>query len=79
MTRSPSRSPSRPRPTLVKLANTKIVPQHIWSKVADPVKFTNEQAIGTGPYTVKSFNGQQLAARPQPQLLAGRQDQGATS
>ena len=38
-----------------------IVPEHIWSKQADPVKFTNpKNPVGTGPMKVKSFNPQQL-------------------
>jgi peptide/nickel transport system substrate-binding protein len=28
-----------------------IVPQHIWSKVADPATFTNPNPVGTGPFT----------------------------
>ncbi|MGQ5261147.1 ABC transporter substrate-binding protein [Micromonospora sp. ZYX-F-536] len=39
----------------------KIVPKHVWSTVADPVTFTNaEKPVGTGPFTVKAFNPQQL-------------------
>jgi len=40
--------------------NVLIVPKHIWEKETDPVKFTNEGAVGTGPYKPASFNGQQL-------------------
>jgi len=32
------------------------VPQHIWSKVEDPVKFTNEKPVGTGPFTEVTFS-----------------------
>ena len=28
-----------------------IVPQHIWSKIEDPIKFTNPNPVGTGPFT----------------------------
>ncbi|WP_434355156.1 ABC transporter substrate-binding protein [Parasalinivibrio latis] len=28
-----------------------LVPQHIWSKVEDPTTFTNENPVGTGPFT----------------------------
>lgn len=28
-----------------------IVPQHIWSKIEDPVTFTNENPVGSGPLT----------------------------
>jgi len=37
-----------------------IVPKHVWEKVDDPVKYTNEGAVGTGPFKPTSFNGQQL-------------------
>jgi len=36
------------------------VPKHVWESVADPVKYTNEGAVGTGPFKPASFNGQQL-------------------
>jgi peptide/nickel transport system substrate-binding protein len=28
-----------------------IVPEHIWKDVADPVKYTNDNPVGTGPFT----------------------------
>ncbi|HVV59103.1 MAG TPA: ABC transporter substrate-binding protein [Gaiellaceae bacterium] len=31
-----------------------VVPQHIWSKVANPATFTNSNPVGTGPFTVIS-------------------------
>src|SRR5215831_13614075 len=31
---------------------TVILPQHIWSKIANPVTFTNPHPVGTGPYMV---------------------------
>jgi len=31
---------------------TPIVPEHIWSKVANPVAFANTNPVGTGPYKV---------------------------
>lgn len=36
---------------LYDVASQVIVPQHQWSQVADPVLFTNETPIGTGPFT----------------------------
>lgn len=45
----------------------KIVPKHIWSTVADPVTFTNaKNPVGTGPFTVKAFNQQQLTMARNP-------------
>jgi peptide/nickel transport system substrate-binding protein len=37
---------------------TPIVPQHLWSKYADPSKDTNQNPVGTGPYTLSSFTPQ---------------------
>ncbi|HLI07575.1 MAG TPA: ABC transporter substrate-binding protein [Ktedonobacteraceae bacterium] len=37
---------------------TWIVPQHIWSTAGDPTRFTNDNPVGTGPYTLKSFSSQ---------------------
>jgi peptide/nickel transport system substrate-binding protein len=31
---------------------TPIVPQHIWAKVPNPVKYTDKTPVGSGPYTV---------------------------
>jgi peptide/nickel transport system substrate-binding protein len=36
-----------------------VVPAHVWKDVADPVTFTNETPVGTGPFTeVRSFGNQ---------------------
>jgi len=42
-----------------------IVPQHVWSKVSNPDKYTNPTPVGTGPYTLSHFSSQgvQLKAR----------------
>jgi len=40
------------------LGQTPIVPKHIWSTIAAPDKDTNENPVGTGPYTIKSFTPQ---------------------
>jgi peptide/nickel transport system substrate-binding protein len=42
-------------PFAATIAQTPIVPQHIWSKVSDPVKFTNTHPIGTGPFVLSKF------------------------
>ena len=43
-----------------KVLQSYIVPQHIWSKMADPTTDTNQSPVGTGPYTVKSFTPQTI-------------------
>lgn len=38
------------------LSSTMIVPKHVWEKVDDPVTYTNKDAVGSGPFTVKGGN-----------------------
>lgn len=38
-------------PGFIDLAQQPIVPEHIWKDVADPVKYTNENPVATGPFT----------------------------
>ncbi len=46
-------------PALYDIANQIIVPQHIWKDVADPLTFTNEKPVATGPFTeVTKFESQ---------------------
>jgi peptide/nickel transport system substrate-binding protein len=46
-------------PGLDNLAPVPIVPEHVWSRVADPVTFPNENPVGTGPFTeVRVFQNQ---------------------
>jgi peptide/nickel transport system substrate-binding protein len=39
-------------PAVWDLGETMIVPEHIFSTVEDPVTYTNEEPVGTGPFTV---------------------------
>ncbi|MGZ0151820.1 ABC transporter substrate-binding protein [Kribbella sp. WER1] len=41
-----------------KILTVFVVPKHQWSTIADPTQDTLKNAIGTGPYTVKSFTPQ---------------------
>ena len=46
-------------PGLVELVQQPMLPEHIWSKVADPLTFTNPNPVGTGPFTeVRVFRNQ---------------------
>lgn len=38
------------------LSGTMIVPKHIWENIDDPVTYTNEDAVGSGPFTVEGGN-----------------------
>jgi peptide/nickel transport system substrate-binding protein len=46
-------------PALYDLANQPIVPEHIWKDVPDPITYTNENPVGTGPFTeISKFESQ---------------------
>jgi len=46
-------------PGLDNLTTVPIVPEHVWSRVADPVTFPNETPVATGPFTeVRLFKNQ---------------------
>lgn len=42
-------------PFAATIAATPIVPQHVWSKISDPVKFTNAKPVVSGPFTLGSY------------------------
>lgn len=43
------------------VTSTFIVPKHVWEGVDDPVTFVNEEnPVGTGPYTLGSFNSEEV-------------------
>ena len=41
-----------------KLLNQSIVPQHLWSKIADPTTWADPNPVGTGPLMLTTFNSQ---------------------
>lgn len=52
---------------LYDIGNQVIVPEHLWADVEDPVTYTNEEPVGTGPFTeVARFEAQifELHANP---------------
>ena len=40
-----------------------IVPKHVFETAGDPTTFVNETAVGTGPFTVGTFNPRQLTIK----------------
>lgn len=56
------------------LINQVIVPEHVWSKVDDPVKFTNPDPVSTGPFNkIISFQTQSMEVDRNPDYWqAGR-------
>lgn len=55
-----------------KVLGTYIVPEHIWSKMDDPTKDTNEDPIGTGPYSLKSWSQQVISFEPNNDYWGGK-------
>jgi peptide/nickel transport system substrate-binding protein len=37
------------------VAQVPIVPEHLWSSVTDPVKYTNDKPVGTGPFILDKY------------------------
>jgi len=49
------------------LAHQPIVPEHLWNAIDDPVRFTNPNPVGTGPYTeIDSFKTQAYRVTKNP-------------
>jgi peptide/nickel transport system substrate-binding protein len=37
------------------IVGQEIIPEHIWSKITNPVTYTNPDPVGTGPFLLKSY------------------------
>jgi peptide/nickel transport system substrate-binding protein len=48
------------------IAQTPIVPEHLWSSIPDPVTYTNTSPVGTGPYMLDSFAPTQYTLKKNP-------------
>jgi len=60
-------------PALFYVSQLPIVPAHLWKDVADPVTFTNESPVATGPFTeVISFEPQAYQVGPNPYYWQGK-------
>jgi peptide/nickel transport system substrate-binding protein len=54
-------------PALYEIGQQVLLPDHIWSAVADPAKDTNSEPVGTGPFTeVANFQSQSFDLMPNP-------------
>jgi peptide/nickel transport system substrate-binding protein len=49
-----------------------IVPEHLWKGIADPTKDAVKDAIGTGPYTIKSFSSQGVVLKARTDYWGGK-------
>jgi len=48
-----------------------MVPKHIWSKVTDPTKDTNQSPVGTGPYVLDNWTAQAVILKANPTYWGG--------
>jgi peptide/nickel transport system substrate-binding protein len=53
-------------PFAATIAATPIVPEHIWSKISDPVKFANTDPVGSGPFKLSKFAPTQYTLTKNP-------------
>src|ERR1039458_7498281 len=51
---------------LFDISQVLIVPEHIWSKIPNPVTNADDNPVGTGPYTVGSFSAQEFTFLANP-------------
>jgi peptide/nickel transport system substrate-binding protein len=57
-------------PFAATIAQTPIVPEHIWSTISDPAKFPNTHPVGTGPFVLSSFAPTQYTLAKNPDYWA---------
>jgi peptide/nickel transport system substrate-binding protein len=53
-------------PFAATIAQTPIVPQHIWSKIKNPATYANTSPVGTGPFKLSSFAPTQYTLTKNP-------------
>ncbi|WP_395245068.1 ABC transporter substrate-binding protein [Agromyces sp. MMS24-K17] len=60
-----------------KLYKLLIVPEHIWGEVDNPVEFTDDEMIGTGPFLLDKFTSQSVSLKPNADYWGGAPKVGA--
>ncbi|MDQ6883339.1 MAG: ABC transporter substrate-binding protein [Candidatus Dormibacteraeota bacterium] len=53
-------------PKFDSIISTKILPEHVYSKVGDPAKYIDKTPVNTGPFKVASYNGRRLVLERRP-------------
>jgi peptide/nickel transport system substrate-binding protein len=53
-------------PFVAVVAQTPIVPEHLWSSIPNPVTYTNTTPIGTGPFVLSTFAPTQYMLKKNP-------------
>jgi peptide/nickel transport system substrate-binding protein len=53
-------------PFALSIAQTEIVPEHLWTNMADPTKDPNTKPVGTGPFMLDAFAPTQYSLKKNP-------------
>jgi peptide/nickel transport system substrate-binding protein len=53
-------------PKFDELVKLQILPEHVYGSVGDPTKYIDKTPVGTGPFTVGSYNGRRLVLKRNP-------------
>lgn len=53
-------------PIFTYLAHLPIIPEHVWSSIADPLTFTNQKPVATGPFVLDTYSVQALKVTKNP-------------
>ena len=53
-------------PFAISIAQTEIVPEHLWTSMADPTKDPNTKPVGTGPFMLDAFAPTQYSLKKNP-------------
>jgi peptide/nickel transport system substrate-binding protein len=53
-------------PFAATIAQTPIVPEHVWSTISNPAKYANANPVGTGPFMLSSFAPTQYTLAKNP-------------
>jgi peptide/nickel transport system substrate-binding protein len=53
-------------PFAATIAQTPIVPEHVWSTISNPAKYANANPVGTGPFALSSFAPTQYTLAKNP-------------
>ena len=53
-------------PIFTYLAHMPIIPEHVWSKIAEPLTFTNQKPVATGPFVFDTYSVQALKVTKNP-------------
>jgi peptide/nickel transport system substrate-binding protein len=57
--------------TFTNIVSVAIVPQHIWSKVANPTTYADKNPVGTGAFELSSFSPQSFILKKNPHYWNG--------